>query len=121
MYIAMDKEIVKEKPEWVKIKPAELEKLVIDLYKQGNIPAKIGLILRDKHGIPKVKLLGKRISKIIKDSKIPENSEKNIVEKKIKILEEHMQKHKHDYSALRSFSKKLWIIHRLSRTQTNEK
>ena len=51
--------------EWLKIKPSEVENIVIDLYKKGNTPAKIGLILRDQHGIPKAKLIGKKISKII--------------------------------------------------------
>lgn len=58
-----------KKPDWVKMKPAELEKIVVDLYKEGVSSAKIGLILRDKYGVPKAKLLGKRITKILKDAK----------------------------------------------------
>lgn len=95
--------------EWLKIKPSEVEKTVIDLHKKGNTPAKIGLILRDQHGIPKAKLIGKRISKIIKENGFNENSEKIAIDKKIKNLKNHISKHKHDYTAKRSISKKLWI------------
>ena|SRR3989344_4999152 len=98
-----------EKPEWVKMKPAEVEKLVLELHKQGNTPAKIGLILRDQHGIPKVKVLGKRLTKILADNKITVNPEKDLLAKKMKNLEVHITKNKHDYPAQRSLTKKLWI------------
>lgn len=102
-----------EKPEWVKMKPAELEKLVVDLAKKGETSARIGLILRDQHGIPKAKLLGKRISQIVKEAKIPVKEEKEAVKAKITNLESHSAKHKHDYSAKRSLSKNLWVLNKL--------
>ena len=100
----------KEKPSWVMPKQAELEKIIIDLHKQGESPAKIGLILRDKHGVPKVKLQGKRISEILKQAGETVISERTQVEKKIKVLEEHRARHKHDYCAQRSLTKKLWLV-----------
>ena len=64
-----DKEIKKKeeekKPSWIKLKPKEVEDLVVDLAKKGESPAKIGLILRDKHGIPKTKVFGKKIKQIL--------------------------------------------------------
>ena len=104
----------KEKPEWVKMKPAEVEKIVLDLHKQGNTPARIGLILRDQHGIPKAKLLGKRITEILVDNKISVNPEKEILEKKMKALQVHIAKNKHDYTSKRSLTKKLWIAKKLA-------
>jgi len=104
-----------DKPDWVKIKPAELEKIVLDLAKNGETPARIGLILRDQHGIPKAKLLGKKISQIINEAKIEIKSEKELTKSKIKTLESHSAIHKHDYSAKRSLIKKLWIIHKLDK------
>jgi len=103
------------KPEWVKIKPAELEKIVLDLAKNGETPARIGLILRDQHGIPKAKLLGKKISQIINAAGLKIKSEKELTKGKISILESHSAVHKHDYSAKRSLSKKLWIINKLEK------
>jgi small subunit ribosomal protein S15 len=95
----IDKEAKKKKPEWIKMKPAELEKIVVDLYNQGETPAKIGLVLRDKYGIPKAKLLGKRVVEILKDAKTPLRSEKDAISKKIENLQRHMEKNKHDQPA----------------------
>ena len=102
-----------EKPNWVKMKSADLEKIVIDLAKQGESTARIGLILRDTHGIPKAKLLGKKISKIVNEAKITLKTEKEKLNEKIAKLNQHIQKHKHDYSASRSVTKKLWAIQKL--------
>ncbi len=103
------------KPNWIKMKPAELESLVVDLGKKGETPAKIGIILRDQHGIPKSKLIGKRISQIMKDNSINIKSERDIVKDKIQKLERHIKIHKHDYTSARSLTKKLWIVHKLSK------
>ena len=98
------------KPDWVKIKPKELEKLVVDLAKRGDSPRKIGLILRDEHGIPKAKLLGKKITQILKENKIKIPSKKEMVNKEIESLRGHIAKNKHDYPAQRSLTKKLWAL-----------
>jgi len=103
------------KLDWMKTKPAEVEKIVVELAKQGESPAKIGLILRDKHGIPKAKLLGKKICQILNDNKMPIKSEKEIVEGKIKKTEIHVAKNKYDHSAKRSVIKKLWIINKINK------
>ena len=97
---------------WVKIKPEELSKLVLELHKEGNSPAKIGLILRDKHGIPKSKLIGKKITQILDENEKEYSSDKQVLEKKISDLESHIKKNKHDYSAKRSLTKTLWAIKR---------
>jgi small subunit ribosomal protein S15 len=102
--------MVDSKTNWIKIKPAELKKLVIDLHKEGNTPSKIGLILRDKHGIPKSKLLGKKITHILDEENITYSTDKIVLENKVKNLESHIKKNKHDYSAKRSLTKTLWAI-----------
>jgi small subunit ribosomal protein S15 len=107
------KEEKAEKPNWMKMKPAELEKIVVDLGKQGNTPAKIGLILRDQHGIPKAKMLGKRISMILKENNVQFKTEKDYAGEKIKNIEAHSKLHKHDYSAKRALTKTLWSIQKL--------
>lgn len=101
--------VAENKPNWVSMKPAELEKIILELAKSGETPAKIGLILRDKHGIPKAKLLGKRICQILKASKIEIKSEEKAVEERIQKLEKHISKNSHDYTAKRSMTKTLWL------------
>ena len=97
-------------PNWVTLKPAELEKIIVDLHKQGEPPAKIGLILRDKYGVPKAKLLGKRISQILKISQKEVKTDKDYTKERIKQLESHISKHSHDYTAKRLLTKKLWMV-----------
>ena len=103
----------KVKPDWVKMKPAELEALVVQLGKAGETPAAIGNVLRDKHGIPKAKLLGKKISQILTEHKIPFKTEKVQMDEKIKNLESHIKKNKNDKGANRSLTKSLWAIKKL--------
>lgn len=110
----------KEKTEqlsWVKIKPKELQEIVADLAKQGNTPAKIGFILRDKHGIPTTRLLGKKVTRILKEANTHYITEKEITEKKITNLKSHIAKNKHDHPASRSLAKKLWALHHLTKAQ----
>jgi small subunit ribosomal protein S15 len=101
-----------KKSTFAQMKPAELEKIVVELAKSGETPAKIGLILRDKHGVPKAKLIGKRITQILKEAKVPVVSDETKVRAKITKLEGHIGKNKHDYSAKRSLTKKLWLVAR---------
>ena len=104
--------MAEKKPEWVKMKPSEVEQIVIDLAKKGESPEKIGLILRDTHGIPKVKLVGKKISKILEEAKISISGNGERTQKKIDNIERHILKNKHDYTALRSLQKKRWIVNK---------
>lgn len=105
--------MAEKKPEWVKMKPSEVEAVIVELAKKGETPEKIGLILRDKHGIPKVKLVGKRIMQIIKAANIKTETQKSRIDSKIKVLEAHIAKNKHDYSAGRSLGKSVWTANRL--------
>ncbi|MBS3091366.1 hypothetical protein J4217_02875 [Candidatus Pacearchaeota archaeon] len=101
-----------EKPGWLKTKPVELEKTIIEFAKQGKTYSKIGIILRDQHGIPKSKLLGKRISEIVKENKITIKAEEERVKNKISGLNSHIEKHKHDKKAKKSLMKNSWIMHK---------
>ena len=55
--------MAKEKTDWIKMKPEEITKKIVELGKQGIQPEKIGLILRDEYGIPKVKMFGKKLDR----------------------------------------------------------
>lgn len=104
-----------EKSEWVKMKPAELEKLVVELYKKGNSPAKIGLLLRDEHGVPKAKLISKKIVKILEGAKISVSHGRETLEKEIDSLKQHAEKNKHDVPAKRTLTRKIWALERIKK------
>ena len=100
-----------KKASWVKMKQAELENKVVELAKEGKSPAEIGMILRDKFGIPKTKMFGKRINQILKERGVKIKSEKEIVDENIAHLKGHIAKNKKDYPAARSLTKLLWNLH----------
>lgn len=100
------------KTDWIKTKPAELEKLILELHKNGNSLAKLGLILRDKHGVPKAKLIGKRIGRVLSSAGEKVETQLDTLNKEKTTLEKHISKNKHDYNALRSLHKKLWDINK---------
>lgn len=98
------------KPSWIKMKPKEMEEIIVEMAKQGETPAKIGLILRDKYGIPKSKLFGKRIAEILKEKGVSYKTEKDVLETNIERLRGHIARNKFDYGASRSLTKKLWVV-----------
>ncbi len=93
------------KASWVTAKPEEVKEKILELAKQGMPAEKIGLVLRDQHGIPKAKLLGIKISKVLRAANIEVNSELVNNQKKIENLGKHAVKNKHDYKAQRSLVK----------------
>jgi small subunit ribosomal protein S15 len=102
-------------PSWVKMKPAELEKIVVELGKKGEPPAKIGLILRDTHGVPKSKLFSKKITQILDENKVSYIKDKDVIVAKTEKLKEHIKKNKHDHCASRALTKELWAINRFEK------
>ena len=101
------------KHDWIKTTPKELEKLILEIAKEEKDPSKIGLILRDKHGIPRAKIVGKKISSILKENKIESTPKKTILKNKIREIKLHLEKNKHDYSAKKSLAKNLWILNKV--------
>lgn len=99
--------------DWVKMKPAEVEKIIINLNKEGKTPSQIGMALRDEYGIPRAKLVGGRISRVLKANNQTPITEKVILEKKMQNLESHIGKMEHDLCAKRSLAKKQWTIAKL--------
>ncbi len=89
----------KENPEWANADVAAIEKIIVDLKKEGVSTSRIGLILRDRHGVPDVKLAtGKRIGEILKEKgmepDIPEDL-RNLIEKALG-LRKHLVENKND-------------------------
>jgi len=57
-------------PSWIKMKPDEIKEIIVKFANEGKSPSQIGLVLRDKYGVPKTKLLGKSIREILEESQV---------------------------------------------------
>ncbi len=106
-----------KKPEWVDLSAEEVEKIVVDLYNDGYEPSMIGMILRDRYGIPSVKqVTGKSMLKILKDNNVeirmPEDL-KSLILKAIN-LRKHLEIHKKDKHNMRGLQLIEAKIRRLS-------
>jgi len=102
-------------------KEENIEKVVIDLAKKGYSPAKIGEILKQKQEIKKIKVLGKSITKILKENNISYENDLAIVNKKIKKLEEHYNKNKQDKRAKRELVKFIGLRKKLEKYNSKNK
>lgn len=103
---------------WVKIKPKEVEKIVVNLAKQGTWPSKIGLILRDSYGIPSVKkITRKSILRIMKDNNLTPNIPEDLYSllKKAVVVRRHLGKNKKDKVSLKGLILTESKIRKLSR------
>lgn len=86
-------------PGWVKTPAHEVEKIILDLARQGYNATTIGLILRDEYAIPSVKrLCNKSISQILRDNGIkieyPDDL-MNLMRKAVR-MRKHLERNKRD-------------------------
>ena len=89
----------KEAPGWSNTDTAEIEKIIVELRKDGMSSSQIGLVLRDKYGVPDVKLAtGKRVNEILREkgleSEIPEDL-RNLMQKALG-LRKHLAENRKD-------------------------
>ncbi|MEM3112931.1 MAG: hypothetical protein QXI33_00710 [Candidatus Pacearchaeota archaeon] len=78
-----------------------IEEIVIDLGNQGKHPAEIGRILKEKYGVHNVRILGKKISRILREKNIGYKKDIDFVNDKIKKIEKHVEKNNQDKKAKR--------------------
>ena len=93
-----------EMPGWVTYSEKEVEKLVLKYKKEGKSTSEIGMILRDKYGVPSVKsITKKRITGILKENnltrEIPEDL-LNLIQRLV-MLKTHLEKNHKDQTAKR--------------------
>jgi len=93
-----------EKPVWVELSSEEVENQVVKLAKKGIPQSLIGVILRDSHGIPLIKIVtGKSVSQILKEHDIktplPEDLT-NLVKKALNLRKHLESNHKDLHSKL---------------------
>jgi len=108
--------VSKKPPAWFKYTPEEVEALIAKLAREGNSPSSIGVILRDRHGVPLVKpVAGKSITELVRASgqtpKVPEDLD--YLFRTASSLRKHMEKNKKDYENKRALATIESKIHRL--------
>ena len=113
--------LVTENSAWDALTATEIEGLIVKMAKDGEISAKIGLILRDQYGVPDVKLAtGKSITQIMKEQGVagalPEDLA-NLMRRAIS-LNVHLKKNKGDVSNYRGLQLIEARIRRLERYYT---
>jgi small subunit ribosomal protein S15 len=103
-------------PEWVEMSAEEVEKKIVELYNEGYEPSQIGMILRDRYGIPSIKqVTGKKLMDILIENgikpKYPEDL-KALIKKALK-LRRHLEIHKkdlHNRRGLQLIEAKIWRL-----------
>ena len=89
-----------EKPVWLKYSEDEVSLIILKLAEKGLTAEKIGLVLKDQYGIPRVKLYNLKIKDVLKE-KFQEPTIINL-QKKVERITLHNQRHKNDKKAGRS-------------------
>ena len=105
-----------EKPVWVELSAEEVENEVVKLARKGYSKSRIGVLLRDSHGIPLVRVVtGKSISQILEEngieSPIPEDLTDLI--KKALNLRKHMEANHKDLESRKGLQRTEAKIYRL--------
>ncbi|MBN2110524.1 MAG: 30S ribosomal protein S15 [Methanosarcinaceae archaeon] len=102
-----------EPPAWSTMNEEEVTNVVIDQWKQGISTSEIGMILRDKYGVPDVKLVtGKKITGILEEKgeapAVPEDLY-NLIVKAIGIRKHIKDNHKdvHNKRSLQNTESKI--------------
>lgn len=91
-----------DKPVWLKYTAEEIKKIILKLSDKGLSSEKIGLVLRDQYGIPKVKIYNLKIGKILKDEGNYDEPSKTNLNNKVDKIINHYKKNKQDKNAERS-------------------
>lgn len=100
-------------PAWFTMSKEEVEKLVLKTYGQSVSTSQVGIILRDKYGVPDVaQVTGKKVGDILRDNgtgpKLPEDLT-NLVKKAIGLHKHMVENHKdlHNKRALQLTESKI--------------
>ncbi|MBD3318798.1 30S ribosomal protein S15 [Candidatus Woesearchaeota archaeon] len=112
------------KPTWLSYSAKEVELLVTKLAKEGKNAAIIGTILRDSYGIPSVHLLtNKKITTLLEEKKLqgqfPDDM-MSLLRRSVQIRK-HLERNKHDKTALRGLQLTESKILRLAKYYKNTK
>lgn len=107
-----------EPPKWSNTNKEEIENTIQQLASGGKGSSEIGMILRDRYGVPDVTLVtGKKIGQILKEKnvapKVPEDIQSIILN--VLVLNKHLLKNKKDVHNKRSLNNMISKIRRLEK------
>lgn len=105
-------------PSWLKTTTPEVTDLICKLAKKGLTPSQIGVILRDSHGIGKVKFVtGSKVLRILKANGLAPELPEDLYHlvKKAVAVRKHLEKFRKDKDAKFRLILIESRIHRLSR------
>ena len=117
------KPIRTEPPKWSNTNKDEIENTIAQLGSNGTSSSKIGMILRDRYGVPDVTLVtGKKIVTIMKEKNIIQKVPEDIHNIIISVLElnKHIVKNPKDVHNKRSLNNKISKIRRLEKYYRRE-
>jgi small subunit ribosomal protein S15 len=117
------KPIRTEPPKWSNTNKDEIENTIQQLGSNGTSSSKIGMILRDRYGVPDVTLVtGKKIVTILKEKNIIQKVPEDIHNIIISVLElnKHIIKNPKDVHNKRSLNNKISKIRRLEKYYRRE-
>jgi len=112
------KPVSKKAPSWVRVKPKEVELLIVKLAKEGKTSSQIGLHLRDSYGVPSVRSISKKkVGQILAEKnlvpKLPEDMT-SLIRRSITIRK-HLEQNRKDRTAKRGLEITESKIRRLER------
>ena len=93
-----------QKPVWLKYTEAEVKEIILKIIEKSPelTSEKIGLVLRDNYGIPKVGIYGLKISEVLQEAGKYKFPDKENLQAKTAKLEKHLIKNIHDQKTKRS-------------------
>lgn len=93
-----------KKPVWLKYTENEVKEIILNLIKKEPkmTSEKIGLVLRDSYGIPKTKIYGFKMGRMLKEAKVYKSADIENLTNKAKKLESHLEKNKNDKKTKRA-------------------
>ena len=105
-----------EKPVWVELSAEEVENEVVKLARKGYSKSRIGVLLRDSHGIPLVRVVtGKSISQILEENGIESPLPEDLTDliKKALNLRKHLETNHKDLESRKGLQRTESKIYRL--------
>ena len=109
---------------WIDLAPKEIEALIVSLANEGKTASEIGVVLRDMHGIPKLKaVLQKTVTDVLHehklDGEIPQDL-LNLIRRSV-VLAKHMAGNKKDFTAQHGYTLTVAKIRRLASYYVSKK